>query len=503
MTSPEGQKPPAPKKANPVRRVITRVRAPDRVHMAKLSQRVPYWFVAGFLFLFAVFQIEMNPFGFSDLTQRYTQDIADLLITGPYFYGTEGRDKVSVALIDEDTLHSTQSPWPWDMGLHARVLDAILENHPRAVVIDFLFVDPRPDPTLPQMLETIAAYKKAGVPLYFEGGIQLPYGEVPLRTELAKTGVPVLDPTEPVYNGVARQYNVNGKCMSGVKPRADGTCYSAALQVFNDVYGKQYKLEPLNGMMELVWGTKTDPINAKWMLRTDADGNRTSCVDETSPLKRIYLAFFDTSTVQNLCPYTGVIPVQSLLSGQVDDPDVINLIKDRVVFYGGDLQGAQDKIYSPVNGLIAGVFVHAMAMDNLITNHGDPEQNVMTVAGNVISTNPAQILAVVPVILVLSWLHMQRLRRRRRMAAHEGHERSATFEYFLDKAIEKVWHYLAFGLALGMGLVLTLASGLSVANWVEVIFVSVELAAMLLVGFPDSVWGYLHHVAAGEREQDA
>src|SRR5262249_13825037 len=130
--------------------------------------------------------------------------------------------------------------------------------------------------------------------------------------------------------------------------------------------------------------------------------------------------------------------------------------------------------------------------------HGKAQQNVVTVKGYVLSANPAQILAVVPVILVLAWLHMLRLRRKRRIEAHQGHERSATFEYFLDKAIEKVWHYLAFGLALGMGLALTLASGLSVANWVEVVFVSAELAAMLLVGLPDSVWGYLHHIAVGE-----
>jgi hypothetical protein len=45
--------------------------------------------------------------------------------------------------------------------------------------------------------------------------------------------------------------------------------------------------------------------------------------------------------------------------------------------------------------------------------------------------------------------------------------------------------------------VLTRSVGLSVANWVEVVFVSVELAAMLLVGVPDSIWGYLHHVAGG------
>ncbi|HEX4860821.1 MAG TPA: hypothetical protein VFV07_06255, partial [Rhizomicrobium sp.] len=77
---------------------------------------------------------------------------------------------------------------------------------------------------------------------------------------------------------------------------------------------------------------------------------------------------------------------------------------------------------------------------------------------------------------------------------------SATFEYFLEKAVEKLWHYLAFGLALGIGLILTRAAGLSVANWVEVVFVSAELAALLLVGAPDSFWGYLHHVAGADPQ---
>ena len=96
-----------------VRAVYVRARRPDRGSMDALKLRVPYWFVALWLLAFASFQIWMNPFGFSDLVQRYAQDVSNLLITGPYFYGTEGRDTVSVALIDEDTLHQLQTPWPW------------------------------------------------------------------------------------------------------------------------------------------------------------------------------------------------------------------------------------------------------------------------------------------------------------------------------------------------------------------------------------------------------
>jgi CHASE2 domain-containing sensor protein len=457
--------------------------------MQALSRRVPYWFLVVALSAFASFQIWMNPFGFSDLVQRYSQDVADLLITGPNFYGAEGRDAVSVALIDEGTLHSLQSPWPWRYGDHARALDALLQYRPKAVVVDILFVDSRPDDTLPDLVAEIRRYQKAHVPIYFEGGIDLPFGENPLRPELAATGVPILDPSIPVNAGVARQYNATGQCFN-VRPDADGTCPSLALHVFRDVY-PQYRLDKLNDMMELVWGTKTAPEN-HWITRTDAGGARHSCFEEMGLFRRWYLAFFDTSAVKSPCPYNAEFSVDALTL-QPDDKDLVKMATNRVVFYGGALQGAQDKVYTPVNDLLPGVFVHAMAMDNLITFHGRPQQDVVSVGGTVLDSNPVQALAVLPVILILSWFHWRGIKRRR-----EQKERSVTFEYILEKTVEKVWHYFAFALALGAGLILTLATGLSVANWVEVVFVSAELAGLLLVGAPDSFWGYLRHIAGGD-----
>ncbi|HWA29647.1 MAG TPA: CHASE2 domain-containing protein, partial [Rhizomicrobium sp.] len=408
-----------------VLRVVQRARRPDRAQMEALSQRMPYWFVCVTLFAFAAIQIVLNPFGFSDLTQRYAQDISNLLVTGPYFYGDAGQKQISAAIIDEDTLQTLQMPWPWSYGAHARVLDSILEYRPKAVVVDFLFVDARNDPTLPQLIDEIHRYQKAHIPIYFEGGTQLPYGEHPLRPELAATGVPILDPTFPVYDGIARQYNVTGKCFG----RA-GSCYSLALEVFRGAY-PQYKLEPLNGMMELVWGTRTDPHNGKWITATNEDGTKRSCASDIGPLRRFYLAFFDPSQVQNPCPYNAQLPVVALMEGS-DDPDIPNLIQNRVVFYGGALEGAQDKTYTPVNGLLPSVYVHAMALDNLITFRGRPEQNVVTAFGYTIPSNPAQMLAIIPVILILAAMHMRRKRRKR--AA--GQEHSVTFEYVLDKTME-------------------------------------------------------------------
>ncbi len=157
----------------------------------------------------------------------------------------------------------------------------------------------------------------------------------------------------------------------------------------------------------------------------------------------------------------------------------------------------QDRSFSPVNGLIANVFIHAMVLDNLITFGGRPEQNVVTVAGNTLDNNTIQVIAIIPVILILAWIHIRNLRARERARTQPPRESGALFEFLSEKVMEYVWHYGTWALALAAGLALTLAAGLSVANWVEVVFVSVELAAMLLVGVPDALWGYLNHVAGG------
>jgi CHASE2 domain len=495
MTSPPPEIPPRPTpQRSTFGHAVQRARAPNKQHMERLRERVPYWFVAGLLYVFASYQILMNPFGFSDLTQRYTQDIAGLLITGPYFYPTTGHDHVSVALIEDDTIHNLQMPWPWTYGAHARALDALLAYHPKAVVVDILFVDTRHDDTLPQLVEEIERYKKAGVPLYFTASTDTQPGDYPIRKELSDTSVRQVDPSIIINAGIARQYPVTGRCFG--KDAGKGTCRSLALRVFEDNYPKVF-VPPLEGEMELVWGTRTDPINNKWMRVTNDDGTTGNCEPRVTGLARIADAFMDTSAVRVRCPYTSVIPAESLFSG-VEDPDVVKLARDRIVFYGAALQGVEDRSVTPVNGLLPNVFIHAMAIDNLFSFNGRPQQNVVTVGKITLASNPAQLLSVIPVILILSWIHMRRLKAIKRRKALPGQsETSASIEYFLDKLTAFAWQILALGLALGAGLALMLWLGLSVANWVEVVFVSIELAAMLLVSVPDAIWGYLHHVAGG------
>lgn len=68
------------------------------------------------------------------------------------------------------------------------------------------------------------------------------------------------------------------------------------------------------------------------------------------------------------CPYTQWIPGEAVLfaDGAAQQETLRALFEDRVVMIGADIKGAPDLIQTPVHGQIPGVFLHAMALDNLL-----------------------------------------------------------------------------------------------------------------------------------------
>jgi len=49
-----------------------------------------------------------------------------------------------------------------------------------------------------------------------------------------------------------------------------------------------------------------------------------------------------------------------------EDDDVVSLIKDRIVFYGADVVAVADRVVTPTHGVEPAIYVHAVALDNLL-----------------------------------------------------------------------------------------------------------------------------------------
>jgi hypothetical protein len=91
------------------------------------------------------------------------------------------------------------------------------------------------------------------------------------------------------------------------------------------------------------------------------------------------------------CPFAITIPEQKL------GRDTVGLLRDRIVLVGANLAGLDDSVASPVHSRLPGVYLHAMALDNLMhygNAHPRPQEHA-TLWGLAIAALAALLVAIV------------------------------------------------------------------------------------------------------------
>lgn len=141
--------------------------------------------------------------------------------------------------------------------------------------------------------------------------------------------------------------------------------------------------DKLTGSLTTLWGSNLGP-ELKRTVRAGTGGD--ACIDEFNApwldIGRMIgrgLAGHDEATVQtHRCVY-----IDNLSAGQAgqglrfDDgtPPALNLdrafLTNRLVIIGADVPQARDYQLSPVNGTVAGAFIHAVAVENLLSMGSD------------------------------------------------------------------------------------------------------------------------------------
>lgn len=297
------------------------------------------------------------------------------------------RPEVAVALLNEsaanDLAREGERAWPSEARIHAAVLEAILARKPRAVFVDLLFID--------RMVGSTAAFERAvarfgtahgtTTPLYFvlgsmvarPGGVAL--GEpcscsqarqarlqgVATQPETSVTGelwrlveahawVNLIGAPLPEDQVVLRSYPLSAQHAAlGCTPTAAVCLYEAATGA---------SLPPDRPDLFLFWELEPPDANDRWM--------------ECSPplkgwvswLPRPVLAFFSPESLKQRCATIPTIPVKELLQSE-QDADVQSMIEGNVVLYGANVTGG-DLHPTLVTDSISGVYIHAMALDNLL-----------------------------------------------------------------------------------------------------------------------------------------
>jgi hypothetical protein len=342
----------------------------------------------------------MDPFQWKEISSKASQDLAYRVLIGP-LYPTDQREEITVVLFNEATLKYLGATWPTALGVHAEILNAIREMGPRAVMVDFIFPDHRNDPTVTDLQEAIRAFKEPTyIPLYFARaeGANLDW----IRPDLSEASLASV--TKPLSDGVSRTYEPCSifsadkpicACVSGPNefeacpadtragsPRSP-VAMTAAFELFDRDRLPDWFDVRRPVPMEVVWSNRLNPINDLWMRRQTPSGLERLCVDLSTGIVDWFRRVFFTSeqhSFRQTCPYTTTVTAHGLLQA-LEDPRLREIIHRKFVFYGGDLTGLEDTVVPPTHVKLPGVYLHAMALDNLLTFDGYYKRSSFTGLG--------------------------------------------------------------------------------------------------------------------------
>ncbi|WP_435605729.1 CHASE2 domain-containing protein [Pseudomonas knackmussii] len=283
-------------------------------------------------------------------------------------YPDNGQRQVVVVLVDDAYLQRHQTYWPLPYSEQSKLFKRLLAYQPGAVFVDLLYshdhsrtVDGQKTLMESQLLANVfERYQRQGIPLLLANtGLQSGMdGAVNVLPRFAAVSRPAL----VSWSGFADQYPL-------ALPTALGNLESPALGLYRE-YCRRHACPPLPAdakaatqlpAMALQWGLKLSPLQ-----------EHISAIGQCSVpgvLPQLLQAMFWKlgSSAQATCPYSLTLAASDLEATADEDRELLReLLRDKLVLVGASIAGTGDVTLSPLHGKLPGVYLHAMALDNLI-----------------------------------------------------------------------------------------------------------------------------------------
>ena len=287
-------------------------------------------------------------------------------------YSHAGQNETTVLLFTDQDLSDLPPPtYPVPYTVHAEVLDALRGYKPRAVFIDFGFIDDRPGDKAEVLFASICALRDSGTKVFLAAPVvgetrRAAHGEFSKCAQEVSTYVD----DEEGLSGVLT-YSA-GKCVEGFNP-PDGNrrpCEMPApipgKRVGQFMPSAAFALAgfdpPDTGSppkpMELLWPAGEHWQNKKFMRRECAS---------MSIYEKVKGVFHEGPLgIKRGCPWTRTLAIRHLLFTS-NDPEVEQSLSGKTVLYGASFALATDQVKSPIFKNLPGVYLHAVAYDNLIS----------------------------------------------------------------------------------------------------------------------------------------
>lgn len=310
-------------------------------------------------------------------------------LTGQISHPTIGRDQITVMMYDQQFLGQTGSAWPLSYQDHADWLLRLASDpnaRPKAIMLDITFGQERADATLPALKQALCKVQNEfKVPVFLAALPSPETGKLTVRSGLGpKPGsaeppcftLVGVDYFPDSLDGVAWEYPmtrrlVDGKWKDGpaepTEAAAQPPYRSAAMAMAQDA--AHIELGKENGRLAVVWGLKSAP-------QADRPDSLSHCkpgaYDGWRYLPGVLRQFF-RSTPPPVCPYHRTLSMAQV--SELPEQALASYLAGRYVLVGANVPAYNDFANSPVHGLIPGVHLHAMALDNLLTYQGAYKQS--------------------------------------------------------------------------------------------------------------------------------
>ncbi|MCL1528771.1 CHASE2 domain-containing protein [Xanthomonas nasturtii] len=360
------------------------------------------------VFLLSLVVGVVDPFGLKRAGEVQSQRVAARMFAP--FYGMPSssptptaQDHIAVVLIDDHTLRSREYAWPPRYSYYDEMLRRVLAQQPRAVYVDIVMEQRRDyDDSYQDAragMETEIGCGKA--PVFF--GVSAPgrrsifsgvgAAAPPCGVEASVIQVGTVTAAQDVvtsWKGLGSGYPMllaaqNVRDEGWMPPLATSTGLGADYRsVALALYQIACHRRSAPGCSEDASALTSDalgaPLSVQWgstLPRVPAQPEGLGCLQGTHVGWWERLADASEMTVHGLrsglneqiedqrrqrCGYTLTV-----FEEELDDPAVAAVLKDRVVLIGTHLSGLSDQVISPVHQKIPGVYLHAMALDNLMS----------------------------------------------------------------------------------------------------------------------------------------
>ncbi|BAN26893.1 CHASE2 domain-containing protein [Caballeronia insecticola] len=332
------------------------------------------------------------------------------------WYGTKHRDEITVLLIDEKSLAREAVPsWPAPFDYYAMLLRAFVNNdsyHPRAVFFDIVFEHKQAPDALkkfeteidkidkeargPHPVVFLAARRDRDDKLTIGKELDDFPGATRVAIEYSPNEVDHITWTYRLFFEEAPHHSDDART-SGIKraSAAESTPHapiprSAALSIYEDAFELSQALpeREIGSSMVLTWGLDTAQAGLLWEAEDDEekearkdahlisfdDGEKDEksyCTSDDSDwtlFKRAQARAVMRSLSRPLCVFHRTIHASELYD--MTTGELKEAFGDKVVMIGTSLRYSNDIVVSPLHDRIPGVFLHAMALDNLLTSRG-------------------------------------------------------------------------------------------------------------------------------------